>query len=115
MNKPVYALSIKQPWARIYIHASLSKSEMVGDILGWIVERLNYGQKEAFFKAMQVGKVNLGFIIGEATITDCVTQSSSPWFVGKYSFLFRDPVLYGNPIPCKGKLGFFKPDLTEAK
>jgi hypothetical protein len=138
MDKPVYALSIKQPWAwlickgfkdienrdwkapvkyygeRIYIHASLSKSEMTGDILGWIAERLNYGQKEALFAGMREGKVNLGFIIGEATLTACVAQSESPWFVGKYGFVMAEPLLYDKPIPCRGKLGFFKPDIKEA-
>jgi len=137
MDKPVYALSIKQPWAwlickgfkdienrdwkapvkyygeRIYIHASLSKSEMTGDILGWIAERLNYGQKEALFAGMREGKVNLGFIIGEATLTACVAQSESPWFVGKYGFVMAEPLLYDKPIPCRGKLGFFKPDIKE--
>ncbi len=137
MNKPVYALSIKQPWAwlickgykdienrdwkapvkyygeRIYIHASLSKSEMTGDILGWIVERLNYGQKEALFSGMREGKVSLGFIIGEATLKYCVDSSASKWFVGKYGFVFADPVLYDKSIGCRGQLGFFKPEIRE--
>ncbi len=54
--KPVYALSIKQPWA-------------------------------------------------------CVIESKSPWFVGKYGFMLANPILYDKPIPCRGQLGFFKPDI----
>ncbi len=149
MNKPIYALSIKQPWAwlickgykdienrdwrigrepapgfhrmnhkielpaRIYIHAGLSKSEMDSDTLGYIMELLNYGQREALIRAMQNKGVNLGFIIGEAAITDCVTISNSPWFVGKYGFVFKDPVLYDEPLPCRGMLGFFKPEISK--
>jgi len=52
-----------------------------------------------------------GAIIGEADLVDCVTESKSPWFVGKYGFVFRYPVPYKEPIPCRGKLGFFEPDI----
>lgn len=49
----------------------------------------------------------LGAIIGEVDITGCVTESSSPWFVGKYGLLLANPILYAKPIPYKGRLGFF--------
>jgi hypothetical protein len=136
MNKPIYALSIKQPWAwlickgfkdienrdwhvfkvmplRIYVHAGLSKSDMESDILSDVMDRVNFGQRESLIRAMENGLVNLGFIIGEVTITSCVTKSTSPWFVGKYGFTLVDPVLYDKPIHCKGMLGFFKPDISE--
>lgn len=57
----------------------------------------------------------LGAIIGEVDITDCVTESSSPWFIGKYGFVLANPVLYEKPIPYKGQLGFFEVDLKEIK
>ena len=53
-----------------------------------------------------------GAIIGEVDIIDCVTESKSPWFVGKYGFVLRNPKLYKAPIPCKGRLGFFEPEIT---
>jgi len=52
-----------------------------------------------------------GAIIGEIDITGCVTESKSPWFAGKYGFILANPVPYEKPIPCKGKLGFFEPDI----
>lgn len=52
-----------------------------------------------------------GEIIGEVDITGCVEKSDSPWFVGKYGFTLATPVLYDKPIPCKGKLGFFEPEI----
>jgi hypothetical protein len=56
----------------------------------------------------------LGAIIGEVTITGCVTESPSPWFVGKYGFTLTNPTLYDTPIPCRGALGFFTPDIRGA-
>ena len=57
----------------------------------------------------------LGAVIGEVDIVDCVMKSASPWFVGKYGFVLSNPVEYDKPIPCKGKLGFFEPDIQPAK
>lgn len=52
-----------------------------------------------------------GGIIGAATLYDCVDESDSPWFFGRYGFLLKDQRHL--PFrPCKGKLGFFKPDYT---
>jgi len=144
MDKPVYALSIKQPWAwlickgfkdienrdwrigrkpgynctnfqitlpvRIYIHAS-KVPEQNWDVEDFIHERLSVQQEIEYLKMGQ--NLALGSIIGEATITDCVTESKSPWFVGKYGFVLSDPVLYDKPIPCRGQLGFFKPGLED--
>ena len=47
-----------------------------------------------------------GGIIGSVEIVDCVTKSTSRWFMGKYGFVLRNP----QPIPFipfKGALGFF--------
>lgn len=51
------------------------------------------------------GKFN-GGIIGVAEIVDCVEQSDSEWFVGRYGFVLANarPVSF---IPCPGALGFF--------
>ncbi len=50
-----------------------------------------------------------GGIIGVAEIVDCVSASNSPWFVGEYGFVIRNarPIPF---LPCRGALGFFKPD-----
>lgn len=50
-------------------------------------------------------------IIGEVDIVDCVTESKSPWFVGPYGYVLANPRFYEKSIPCKGKLGFFEPDI----
>ena len=51
-----------------------------------------------------------GGIVGSVEIVDCVERSRSPWFCGPYGFVLRNP----EPlrfIPCRGRLGFFRPDL----
>jgi hypothetical protein len=55
----------------------------------------------------------LSGIIGEVDITGCVEASDSPWFTGKYGLVLANPVLYERPIPCRGRLGFFIPDIRE--
>jgi hypothetical protein len=48
-----------------------------------------------------------GCIVGSVEIYDCVRASQSAFFVGKFGFLLRDPVIFEKPIPFKGELGFF--------
>lgn len=50
-----------------------------------------------------------GHIVGSVEIADCVEQSDSPWFFGRYGFVLRDPIAFDVPIPCRGALGFFAP------
>lgn len=47
-----------------------------------------------------------GCIVGSVEIVDCVQRSNSPWFVGRYGFVLRRPIIYRKPIPFKG--GFFE-------
>jgi len=49
-----------------------------------------------------------GCIVGSVEIIDCVTNHSSAFFVGKYGFVLRHPIIYRKPIPFKGALGFFE-------
>lgn len=92
---------------RIYVHASLSKSDMGLDICQWIKDRLTESQRLHFAQQLLEPGLYFGGIIGEVSIIDCVTESKSPWFRLKYGFVLTDPVLYGTPIPFKGRLGFF--------
>lgn len=129
------ALSIKQPWAwlicagykdienrgwkiggkpvqgsrwvnfslelpmRIYVHAGKEP-----DIICLITSGETYGNLINFPSE----KLPLGAIIGEVTITDCVKESASPWFIGPYGFELSNPVLYNKPIPYRGQLGFWE-------
>ncbi|GCF07345.1 hypothetical protein [Dictyobacter arantiisoli] len=61
----------------------------------------------------------LGTLVGVAKLTDCLLWSTDKWFVGNYGFLFTNIHALKEPIPCKGKLGFFPVtldiDLEDAK
>lgn len=60
-----------------------------------------------------------GAIIGEVDIIDCrfyppdeLPSLHSPWAMsGQYQFVLENSVEYEKPIPCKGALGFFEPNI----
>jgi len=117
------ALSIRQPWAwhilnsgkdienrswktnyrgRVLIHASKG----IGNVKEFDAAN-EFADRIAGNKYMPgVNRMMRGGIIGSIEIIDCVTNSDSPWFMGEYGFVLRDPrpLLF---IPWKGKLGFF--------
>ena len=123
------ALSIRQPWAwlickgfkdienrewstnfrgRIYIHAGKTMDMSVPALTiteEWILERLTPEQRNEYYTA----QFYRGAIIGEVDIVDCVDNSFSPWFIGRYGFVLANPTLYEKPISCKGRLRFFEP------
>ncbi len=131
------ALSLRQPWAwlvatgikdvenrtwrttfrgRFYIHAGKSseiKVQGLGD--DWIIQRLASGDVTRYWNA----RLDRGAIIGEATLVDCqfrfpdendnlYSRWSEP---GLYGFIIADPKLYAEPIPWRGALNFFEPNI----
>jgi hypothetical protein len=84
---------------RIYVHAS-----KILDTSG-----------AKYFNITIPPNLPLGAIIGEVDIIDCITESASPWFSGRYGFVLANPILYEIPIPCQGALGFFEPDTAQMK
>lgn len=135
------ALSIRQPWASLILKAGKDvenrcwPTKFRGRILIHAAKGMTRAEHEdaivfaadaicASPATMAKGTTlrNLGFahgdlqrggIIGSVEIVDCVTVCASPWFVGEYGFLLRDP----QPLPFrpwKGQLGFFNvPDEQE--
>lgn len=121
------ALSIKQPFAylicagfkdienrnwstkfrgRIYVHAAKRDdwNEATDDFIYGVFS----GDVPSRIPRLGTNPEQFGAIIGEVDIVDCVTESKSPWFVGKFGFVLRNPTLYATPIPCRGKLGFWE-------
>jgi hypothetical protein len=137
MNNPIYALSGYAEWfwlmtknwkdienrswslnryrklfdlpVRVYLHASKTKAS--DKEINFICDRLSPDQF-AEFRSVDWSKLR-GNIIGEITFTEDVTVSDSIWFFGKHGFLTESGVLYDDPIPCRGQLGFFKPKIGE--
>jgi len=101
---------------RIYLHASKTKTPV--EELFFIQARLTIEQLNELFK-VDWSRCR-GHIIGEITITDEVTREDismpatrSPWFVGPFGFVVEDGVLYDEPIPYKGQLGFFRVEIGD--
>jgi len=92
---------------RIYVHAGKKEDK---EALLWLMEK-GFGPMMALM--LHSKRIPCGAIIGEVDIVDCVTESTSPWFTGKYGFVLENPELYEKPIPCKGRLGFFSPVLGD--
>lgn len=112
------ALSVQQPWAwlivngykpvenrdwstthrgRIDIHAG-KKFDVAGE--KWIRRTF------ADIPLPTQSQLEVGGIVGSADLTDCVTSHISPFFFGRYGFVFENP----RPcalVPMRGQLGFF--------
>lgn len=48
-----------------------------------------------------------GCLVGKVEMIDCVIQSCSPWFFGRYGYVLANPVAFEKPILFKGALGLF--------
>lgn len=120
------ALSIRQPWAwlilngskdienrqwqtrvrgRVLVHAAkgMTRNEYAGAV-DFIVDA---GMPPLPFDLPAFEHLQRGGIVGSVEIVDCVAESASPWFIGRYGFVLRDP----RPcefFPCLGRLGFFE-------
>lgn len=117
-------LTIRQPWAWLILHGGKNIENRVWQTpkRGPFLIHAAKGMTKAEYHDAMAFAVRAGFpekdfpafdalprgcIVGQATLTDCVTRSDSPWFVGPYGFLITEP----SPLPahtCKGELGFFR-------
>ena len=94
---------------RIYVHAP-SKADDFLETMKWLGEHIGLAPYACMVLASPKYSPK-GCIIGEVDIVDCVAESKSPWFVGTFGFCLANPKAYEMPILCKGKLGFFEPDM----
>lgn len=123
------AISIRQPWAwmilnagkdvenrewptrvrgRVLIHASKGMTLDEWSDAWWFADRAA-DWSEAEEQRPTFDSIERGGIVGSVEIVGCVTQSQSPWFVGTFGFVLRNPVIL--PFyPCRGSLGFFDVD-----
>jgi len=124
------ALSIRQPWAYLIIHAAKDvenrnwSTRVRGCVLihaAKTMSRNDYADCALFCSRLPEGtlpadfwfptfdqlKRQCGGIVGAMNIVDCVTQSRSPWFCGRYGFVIDAATSY-EFHECKGALGFFQ-------
>ena len=114
----VVALSIRQPWAwaiiagrkhienrtwrtavrgRIAIHSSRRRDRVWRKLLNMLVG----AEREACEQSP------CGCIIGTVELVACVDESDDPAFGGDIGFVLADPQPLAEPIPCRGRLGFW--------
>ena len=130
------ALSIRQPWASLILKAGKDienrswATKVRGRVLIHAAKGMTRDEHEnaiefamAAIRADQlnagvVRKITLrelgfafndlprGGIVGSVEIVDCVADSASPWFMGQFGFVLRNPIAL--PFtPWRGQLGFF--------
>jgi hypothetical protein len=125
----VRAISIRAPWWWFILYAGKDienrdwytgyRGPVLVHASKWFGKQEVYddfqGAREAMISpTLELPSVTLGEmrgfggqIVGQVEIVDCVRQSDSPWFFGKFGFVLRNPVAFKKPYPVKGALGFF--------
>jgi hypothetical protein len=117
------ALSIRQPWAWLICHG-YKDIETVMIHAGQTMTGPDYesclifcaGVSDAACSAIprfETLQAECGGLVGEVELVDCVTQSRSPWFCGKYGFVLKNALTYYF-TPCKGTTFFFHPKVFGA-
>lgn len=124
------ALSIRQPWAWAIIYAGkdIENRNWPTRFRGrFLIHAAKGCTREEYldacaFMAGLCGGVKVpplealpkGGIVGMATLGACVDESDSEWFVGEWGFELND--VQELPFtPCRGMLGFFKPEFQQAE
>jgi hypothetical protein len=118
------ALSIRQPWAWLILHAGkdIENRDWPTKVRGRFLIHASKGMtRDEYENATDplwakggrtiylppFEDLQRGGIVGEAELVDCVTASESPWFNGAFGFVLRN----AQPLPFRpyrGQLGFFE-------
>ena len=113
-EKPKLALSIRQPWAHYILHMGkdIENRDWPTSFRGRIYVHAGKQPDLDSYMPGEIPADQFGAILGEVDIVDCVTASESDWFCGRYGFVLANPQAYETPIPCRGRLGLFTPEVT---
>ncbi len=115
--KKLPALSVRQPWAWLIVNGYKPienrtwPTKFRGEFLvhaGQRIDTAAWAYLRAAHPEIAFPVVfDVGGIVGQARLVDCVTSHSSPWFEGPYGFVLAD----GRPLAFvagTGRLGFFR-------
>jgi hypothetical protein len=117
-------LSIRQPWAWLIVngHKDIENRDWHTPFRGRVLIHAGKTFPRVYYEAVSddlmhlfgadapalppYEDLQLGGVVGVATIVDCVKKHDSRWFFGQYGFLMKDarPLPH---LPALGKLGFF--------
>ena len=123
MDTQMKAISVRQPWAWLIVHAGKDIENRVwpthyrGRVLVHAAASMTYAEYREvflFLASSDLKHIELpsfedlarGGVIGSVDIVDCVEASDSPWFFGPYGFKLANPI----PLPYapyRGQLRFF--------
>lgn len=129
------ALSIRQPWAwlilhagkdienstwptafrgRVLIHASknMTRAEYAAAVIFVMSISEHFDQDSFRFPKFNSLRAEMGGIVGSVEIVGCVQAARSPWFCGPHGFKLALPQVL--PFqPCAGALSFFDPKINQ--
>lgn len=130
---PGPALSIRQPWAWLILHAGKDvenrswptryrgplllhasawfRADAVRSELDQVAEALQFTARAlpVPLPSLATLRAQCGRLVGTARLVACVERSASPWFFGPYGFQLAEVTPLVPPVPCKGALGLFDP------
>lgn len=119
------ALTITQPWAsllargekRVENRTWAPPEELIGDLVALHASREfdqldGYLIRRRYGVAIEQADCPLGAVVAVARLTDVVTESQDPWFLGPYGWVFTE-VARIDPVPCRGarRLWTLPPDV----
>lgn len=128
MSEIKKAISVRAPWSWAILHGkNIENRDWSTNFRGavwlhsskwWSTKGIEEDLEDVLYMAGESGltlpptnlqkmRAMCGCIVGSVEIVDCVKKSESPWFVGEYGFVLRNPVPLAEPVPCKGALGLF--------
>lgn len=110
------ALSIQQPWADLILTGGKDVENRSWWPPKWMIGQRFYvhAGKTVDWDApgeWRTESERLGAILGSVKLVAAVSESDSEWFAGPVGFVLRDPIVFARPTPCRGRLGFFKPEV----
>lgn len=124
--KKIKVLSVRQPWAWVIVNGFKDvenrnwKSDYRGELYIHASKKFDSGAVDFLRAIVSVvfGRdlppiaqhYDKGGIVGKVNMVDCVTESKSRWFQGKYGFVFKDSEAMPF-VPCRGQLGIFNMEL----
>jgi hypothetical protein len=114
MGEEVKALSVKQPWARLFFVEPFKPVENRGrrwSHRGPLVIHASQGWDKAgalylrehmrVFVPPKKDHV-FGALLGRVVMVDCVQSHPSRFFFGPWGYVFEDPKAFTEPVPWKG-------------
>lgn len=119
------ALTITQPWAsllargekRVENRTWAPPEELIGDLVALHASREfdqfdGYLIRRRYGVSIEQADCPLGAVVAVARLTDVLTESPDPWFLGPYGWVFTE-VTRIDPVPCRGarRLWTLPPDV----